>query len=181
MVHGRRRAQLQKAFTKALESAVSGVGNDALKYFPPDLSEVDKRTIQAYWDSMIQNVLSNIQSEFEVICDERQLTLKLNALDELIEQQPVLSDGTRLVPEFFQLAAETVFRERIIARKTREKQRLMEQLAQVEADNTQLKSRLDPQREEVQGILKSLDARETLINQAMQAAVLPDSTSSAPI
>jgi hypothetical protein len=146
------------------------VSGDPLQYFPQDISSEDKAAIKSYWDNMLATVLKNVESEFDLICGEREMTTKLNRLDALIAEQPVLSDGTRITPEFFTLAADEIVRHRSMQRKTKEKARLTQVLADGEAETARLKAELEPRRAQVLGLVGQLTERQTQIDQALQAS-----------
>jgi hypothetical protein len=167
---GSRRVQLQKAFTKALNAAINKVSGDPMQYFPKDISSPDKAAIKAYWDNMLSTVVKNIESEFDLICEERHMTTKLNSLDALIAEQPVLSDGTRITPEFFQLAADEIVRNRSVQRKTKEKARLTAHLADLEAETARLKTELEPRRAQVTVLVGELKERQAQVDLALQAS-----------
>eukprot|EP00762_Andalucia_godoyi_P005444 ANDGO_08409.mRNA.1 hypothetical protein len=90
-----RNAKLVAVLEKTISAGVSGCPFETfLAFFPFATSEADQNFLFESYSELMQMLRSNIDAEFSKICEEMQLSPKLDRLDELFSRhQQDLKDG----------------------------------------------------------------------------------------
>ena len=147
-----------RVFDKFLELSLQPMNTENIVSLIPELSQQDSNKIS---EILLKSISTNCKAEFDVILDERQLTDKLNFLDELRESS---SNHNQINMKAFECSP----RDPKEVQKLVEIQAKREHLKKLQQMFAGLKSRNNELKNEEQRLVSEIDSSKEKLNQLLE-------------